>query len=142
MHGTLARELRRVDKLGVLHESEVPVEIELVLSDTNPGALIVTDRRVLFVRTPLFRKTRMISIPLGRIANVEASEGGFHGKHAGMLTIARESAERHDEIQFQLWSVDQGRAAEIARSIVRERDLAAKRSAAILSGPESQSTWA
>ena len=91
----------------------------------EPGALIVTDQRVLFLRTTSFRKkTHVTSIPLGEVVNVQATSGTWLGRERGILKVwKRVPRELPEEVEFERVSRGRTRAAEIANTIDRQRDF-------------------
>jgi hypothetical protein len=122
------RELKFLDSRGILGEDEIVCELQDVAMDIGAGALVLTHLRLLAINTTLIRRrTRLVSIPLERIDQVEAGPtklglGGLWKSH-GSLTI-RWRDESGTEATLELDRITGGpeRAKEIARSITRQRD--------------------
>lgn len=115
-------ELSRLAGSGVLTNDEVICEVEDVKLKERTGALVVTDLRILFVRTSLLRrKTHVQSIPLDGIQRVQSLADPVWETRWGALTISY-----HDSGQLQVLQLDRirggrVRADEIARTIERQR---------------------
>jgi hypothetical protein len=121
LNAFLWRELRRLDALEILHEDEIVVDFELVMLGTDPIALIVTDQRVLGLRTSTFgRRTRLVSLALDEIEKVEASSDRWLGREKGVLRLSCSGDNAEQEFVFRR-VVTARRAEEIADAIVRER---------------------
>lgn len=126
-----AREVRRLDKLGLLSSSEILCEVEAAGVGTRPGALIVTDKRVIFLSTTLIRRrTRVISVRLHDVASAESSSEWLLGRESGVLVLTPTSrGPRADEpLRFDAIPGGQARADELARTILRQRDYLYHRS--------------
>lgn len=120
----VGRELRRIDKLGLLDEGEVLAEVELANLGMDPGALVVTDRQVLFLRTTLLRrKTRVVSIPLVEVTTLECASVRTLGREFGVLRLASKTPDQAARaLEFDRIPGSESRVQEIARTIARQRD--------------------
>ena len=122
----VAWELGRVAKLNVLADGEILCEVEDALVGDSLGALLVTDVRVLFATTGVFRRrTRLVSIPLETVHKAEALDTAnvFKRGKWGLLVLlarGRQGDERHE---FDAISSGRARAREIVGTILRQRDL-------------------
>jgi len=98
----VAWELGRVAKLNVLADGEILCEVEDALVGDSLGALLVTDLRVLFATTGVFRRrTRLVSIPLETVHEAEALDTAnvFKRGKWGLLVLlarGRQGDERHE----------------------------------------------
>ena len=121
----VARELKQLERLGLLEPGEILSEVELAVLGAEPGALIVTDKRVLFVRTTLLRKrTRVVAVPLLEISGAEGDVGRWLGRELGVLRLAATSTCRAGtDFSFERIPGGQTRADELATTILRQRDL-------------------
>jgi len=122
------RDLRRLYELEILDEGEIQVEVELASLDTAPGTLVVTDRRVLFVRaSSLSKKTQLVSLPLTEVTSVDPTERRSPIKKRGVLAVfSSPPAAAPRMTLFEHVPGGQKRAEEIARSILRQRDFLLK----------------
>jgi hypothetical protein len=87
--------------------------------------LIVTDRRVLFFRaSSLSDKTQLVSLALQQITSVDATERRSPIKKRGVLRIVSSEPDRAPAMtMLEHVPGGQARADEIARSILRQRDV-------------------
>jgi hypothetical protein len=80
--------LGKVYELGLVKEGEILCELEGAAHGSDPGLLVVTDLKVLFVRRPLVGRTTARSLPLERVVRAEASMGGPFRRTKGRLVIS------------------------------------------------------
>lgn len=119
------RDLRRLYELGIMEEGEIHVEVELAVLSTAPGTLIVTDKRVLFFRSSLLSdRAHLVALPLQELQKVQSSERRSPIKKRGVLQLVS-SPPGHASAITILEHIPGGkkRADEIARSILRQREL-------------------
>jgi Bacterial PH domain len=115
--------LKRLNELGTLALDEMIVDHERVGLGTAPGLLLVTDRRVLYFRaSPLTGKSRLVSLPLSDIVDVEASERRSPIRKTGVLTV-RSTVEDSEAVTFEYIAGGIARAKEIPHAITRQRNL-------------------
>jgi hypothetical protein len=87
------------------------------------GALIVTDRRVMFVHTPfLRRRTKVMSFDLVGVTEADAPPVSFMKDRGSVIITMAEAAEASSSVEFKQIDGGEQRAAEIAGSIIRERE--------------------
>jgi hypothetical protein len=123
LNPTLWRELKRLDALELLEPGEILVELELVVLGTDPGAFIVTDRRVLFVRTTtLGRKTRVVSLPFDGIFDVHSSSARWLGRNKGVLALSVTTDGSTRIHVFERIGRGRERSDEIAATILRQKE--------------------
>lgn len=118
-------ELSHLAKLDLLDENEVVCELEDVMMGDSLGALVVTDLKVMFVKTGLIRRrTRVVSLPLVQIETVEAADtqNVFKRSQWAALAVSTRGPHRREEFVFDAIG-SRERAEEIARTIQRQRDL-------------------
>jgi hypothetical protein len=121
-HPILWRVLKNLDKLDVLTEGEIICEQELATLGTDPGALIVTNVRLLFVTTTLRgRKKNVLSVPLEEIAATTTATGRFPRKDNGVLRIGRHAEDAKTEVVLERIPGGEERADEIAQTIARQK---------------------
>ena len=117
-------ELRRAGEAGVFQPGELLVETELAGMGRNSGALVVTDRRVLFVSTGLFRRLRKMKVTSVDLPDIQHAETravwGMRDTAGLVLTVARGGAPR-EAIELADVSGGLARATQIAESIFREQ---------------------
>ena len=123
-------ELRRAAEAGLLQPGELLVEAELASLGWASGALVVTDRRVLFVNTGLFRRRRKVKVTSVDLADVRHAKPsavwGMTNTGELTLTVANQGTES-GSIEFGQIPGGMPRANEIAESILRERALLLRR---------------
>ena len=123
-HPLVEWELLWVEELNLLEPGELIVELESAIVRWSSGALIVTDRRVLFVRTTLFgRRTKVQSFALDEIKEADARPVSIMKDWGGNVTLTA-NVEPGDAktIVFQQIPGGADRANEIVESILRERE--------------------
>lgn len=117
------RELRQLDKLGLLDNGEILCEFEAAGIGTRPGALVVTDRRILFLHTGLVRRqTDVVEIPLHDVTQADASSERVLFKDCGIVEVRTSSSGSQGE-KWRFEAIPGGltRAAEITDTILRQR---------------------
>jgi hypothetical protein len=119
---TIQVELMRLAERNVLGEGEIICELEEVLYLDRLGVLVVTDLRVLFVRSGfLRRRTEITSIGLDDVKSVEAIEDPLRLRKWGMVSIVRRSGYMN-RADFGSIRGGHSRAEEITRTILRQRE--------------------
>jgi Bacterial PH domain len=126
-------ELARLEKKGRLEDGENVRDAEEAWTRFSRGrgrvgALVVTDRRLIFVSTGVItRRTRLVSIPLDTVESVEVVESARWGEDRGAIAVdtAGEDAQRHE---FERISGGRDRAAELVDAIGEAKQLLTNRS--------------
>lgn len=130
--GNMVRwELAALAELDLLEEGEILCDVQEVMADESLGGLgvlVVTDLRLLFLRTGITRRrTQVEAVPLGEIEGVRASASSFpwpFARNRGALVISRESGPgQQKELKFERIRGGQARAEELARTILYHRNL-------------------
>lgn len=123
------RELRRMNEHGLLHAGELLVEIESASMGRSPGALVVTDRRVLFVSTSLVRRrTTVVAITLTDVESVSDPVPGWGWGMKNGAEVLIQQADAPEPMTVERIQGGTERASEIVESILRERERSRKRS--------------
>ena len=121
--------LRHAFEADVFDPDELFVEIEAAAHGSSPGALVVTDKRLVFTTTSLLRRrTKVIAVALPDISNVKASQRGEMGE----LTVTATDLPSPRTIEIYRLSGGIARANELADSIRREQTRHQQRSGASL----------
>lgn len=125
------RELQRMHELGLLETGELVVEHETSVLEHAVGAVVVTDMRVVFISTTLWRKrTKTRSVSLLDIEGARpAAVWGM--KDRGELTLTLKVGDGGDNLVFGQIPRGEARAAEIANAILRERERLLDRDARV-----------
>jgi Bacterial PH domain len=120
-------ELTRLEKRGELEPDEAVSEAEEAWtrfgrSRGRVGALVLTDRRLIFVTTGVItRRTRLVSIPLGTIEAVEVVDSPRWGEDRGAIAVDTVDEEETRRVEFERIAGGGARAAEIADAIRRRQ---------------------
>lgn len=97
---------------------EATIETELVAHGVDPGALVLTDQRLLYYRSsPFSRKEKVLSIPLLEVVDVEVSEERLPIRKRGVLLIRKRAPGAQLEVKLSLVDGSCERAIELARKI-------------------------
>jgi hypothetical protein len=118
------RELKLMQKRGMIGDREIVCELEAVDMTDGPGALVLTDTRLLAVSTTVLRRRmRLVSIPLQRIEQVEAgpTKRVVFRRQYGSLTIRSRDDGAESILELDRITGGSDRAKEIAASIARQR---------------------
>lgn len=121
-------ELDALARKGVLEGNEVVCDMEEAWKRTGwgrgcLGALIVTDRRVLFSSTRAFRKrTRLDAAELGCVREVEVVPSKW-GERRGAIRIGIVERERIKTLLFERLPGGPSRAQELVKTVERQRML-------------------
>jgi hypothetical protein len=108
--------------------------------DVGPGALVLTDLRLLAVSTSLLRRRmRLVSIPLERVEHVEAGAtkmvAGPWRKHGSLTIRWRDVSGTDRTLELDRITGGRERAKEIAASIIRQRTFLESHAASQSSEP-------
>jgi hypothetical protein len=120
LHPILRGTLELVEEQGTLRTGETVLDQELAASEGAPGAVLLTNERVLFMRTSVRGDvTETVSLPIGEIAAAEASERRSPIRKRGVLMLRSD-----DGSETILEHIPGGaqRAVELAGEILRRRD--------------------
>jgi hypothetical protein len=120
-------ELERLEKRGELESGETVAEAVEAWTLMSPrrgriGALVLTDRRLLFVTTKgaIFKRTRLLSYPLETIESVEVVASPRWGEDRGALAVTVSGAENEPQrVEFERILGGRDRASELAAAIGR-----------------------
>ena len=121
-------ELKRLEQRGELESGEAVSESAEVWTRLSRGrgrigALVLTDRRLVFVTTGVItRRTRLISIPLETIEGVEVAESPRWGEDRGAIAVDTTGEDGPRRVEFERIAGGEARAAELAESIRRQRE--------------------
>jgi len=116
--------MTRLSEAEILGPGEILVDVALAGHGTTPGALVVTDKRVLhFHSSPFTRNDDLLEIPLSQITTIETSEERSPIRKRGVLLIR--TGDLATSYETRLDQIDGGarRAEELCAAILRERDL-------------------
>jgi Bacterial PH domain len=119
-------ELKRLEQRGELEPGEAVSEAEEVWTRLSRGrgrigALVLTDRRLIFVTTGVItRRTRLIPIPLETIEGVEVAESTRWGEDRGAIAVDTTGEDGPHRVEFQRIAGGEARAAELVESIRRQ----------------------
>ena len=114
LHPILRGTLEQLEEQGALAPDETIVDRELAGMKRTPGVLLVTDRRVVFVRAATLRERAMlVSLPLADVTGVEATERRSPIRKRGVLRLRSAG----DETVVEHIPGGQRRAEELARAI-------------------------
>jgi hypothetical protein len=115
--------LKRLEKLAVLVENEILVETERASHGGSVGALIVTDRRILYVHRRLIRRrVRILQLRLASVSQVEALPyRDWFGSGYGAINLSYSTANAEGVLSYTHIPGGEERAREIARSIMWQR---------------------
>ena len=122
-------ELARLEKRGELAPGETALESEEVWTRLSRargriGALVLTDRRLIYVTTGVVtRRTRLVSIPLETIEAVEVVDSPRWGDERGAIAVDVAGDEPR-RIEFERIAGGRERASELVDAI-RGRQQAA-----------------
>jgi hypothetical protein len=128
-------ELTRLEKRGELEPDEAVSDAEEAWtrfgrSRGRVGALVLTDRRLIFVTTGVItRRTRLVSFPLETIEAVEVVESPRWGEDRGAIAVEAAADEGPRRVEFERIAGGGARAAEIADAIRRQQQSAPEASA-------------
>lgn len=118
-------ELVTLAERGVLDDHEVVHELEDVMLSERSGVLVVTDVRIVFVRTSLFRRRMSLeSVLLSQIASVETLDDPVWVGRWGSLVINTVEETHRRALRFDRIRGGRQRAQEIGDAIMgRLEDL-------------------
>jgi hypothetical protein len=125
-------ELAHLAKHDVLDDGEIICELQEVSTDAGPAAFVITDLRILVVRTSVLRhRTSTFALPLQSINEVQSSESrlsGILGRNRGSILIGGSDEQGvYRSIILERIAGGRARAEELARTIERQRDYLARR---------------
>jgi hypothetical protein len=115
--------LTRLDESGALELGEETIDVELAGHNASPGALVLTDRRVVFFRSsPVRRRESLLAVSLSQITSVEASERRSPLRKKGVLRIRCTTAQ-DEETEYIFEHIPGGllRADELSRIVSLQR---------------------
>jgi hypothetical protein len=122
-------ELESIAKHGFLRPDEILVEVEHAMVGWDGGAMFVTDQRVLFSSTPVFRRKppKLISIEYADVG-VATVTYASDGQMSPGVSLTSTSANAEAVVITHI-SGGPARPLELARSIEREKERWRKRTA-------------
>lgn len=135
----VVHELQSLDELELLRSDEILVEVETAWSQTDDegglfdgslGALVVTDQRVLYLATSIFRRRvqEFIAVPLRDVVSVEAGMRKCALRKRPTVLVSHRVPDGCKETRsFPLDVESLERAQEIVASILWQRHALAER---------------
>lgn len=106
----------RLDQAGTLERGEKTIDVERAGLHAAPGALLVTDQRLLFFSSsPVRRHKSSVAVPLGQVESVEAAERRSPIRRKGIVRVRV----AHDETEYVFEHIPGGlvRAEELRGTI-------------------------